>query len=76
MNPAFYLPLTAYSRNLESISVSATHPLDLLDVFGGQRAPVVLVPRQQLVDVRPVLVHQGVEAVLDPSTVLVKLQSS
>ena len=52
---------------------SLSHPLDLDDVFRGEGAPVVLVPRKQLVDARPLLVHEGVDAVLDLPAVLVQL---
>ena len=52
----------------------STHPLDLDDVLGRECAPVVLVPRQQLVHGRPLAVHQRVHAVLDLPAVLVELQ--
>ena len=43
-------------------------------MFCGQGAPVVLVPRPQLVDARPVSVHERVEVVLDLAAVLVQLE--
>ena len=66
--PVFTQPLTEKYALL-----TRSHPLDLDDVFRGEGAPVVLVPRKQLVDARPLLVHEGVDAVLDLPAVLVQL---
>ena len=57
-----------------ALSDLLSHPLDLDDVFRSDGQPMVLVPRQQLFDSRPLPVHEGVDAVLDLPAVLVQLE--